>query len=124
LSSSSTVHAFNNLVREVRKKHIGKGPEQITTRFLGTWAICEMKGTLTGMERFVAQSEEGKRIVRELRTTFVKEIYKEETVRRAVEDTVNAKLVGLFCDIDVESDTAMTVYVFDRPLGLDADGAI
>ncbi|WP_026962911.1 DUF2294 domain-containing protein [Alicyclobacillus herbarius] len=113
------VHEFNNVVREVRKKHTGKGPEKITTRFLGAWAICEMKGTLTGMEKFVAQTTEGRRMVHELRTTFVKEIYKNEAVRKEVEQTVGAKLVKLYCDFDVESDTAMTVYVFDRPLGLD-----
>ncbi|MCL6627704.1 MAG: DUF2294 domain-containing protein [Alicyclobacillus shizuokensis] len=101
------------------KKAYRKGPEQITTRFLGSWAICEMRGTLTGMQKFVAKTAEGPRIVHELRTTFVKQIYKDEAVRKEVEDTVGAKLVQLYCDFDVGSDTAMTVYVFDRPLGLD-----
>ena len=119
MSILKTAHTFSNLVREIRKKHVGKGPEQITTRFIGPWAICEMKGNLTRVEKFAIRSEDGRRIVRELRTIFIKELYKDEEIRSAVENVVHAKLITLFCDFDVELDTAITVYVFDRPLGLD-----
>ncbi|GMA62171.1 DUF2294 domain-containing protein [Alicyclobacillus fastidiosus] len=119
MSTSKKAHAFSNLVREVRKKYIGKGPEQITTRFFGSWAVCELKGNLTSVEKFAIRSDEGKRLVRDLRTTFIKEIYHDPGLRLAVEEMVGAKLVTLFCDFDLELDTAMTVYVFDSPLGLD-----
>jgi len=113
-------HAFSNLVREVRKQHVGKGPEHITTRFVGPWAICELRGNLTSVEKFAVKSEEGRRLVRELRTTFIKEIYKDEKVKSHVEQLVGASLVTLFCDFDVDLDMAVTVYVFDRALGLDS----
>lgn len=113
------VHTFNNLVRDVRKKHVGKGPDQITTRFVGSWAVCEMKGNMTSVEKFAIRSEEGKRIVRQLRTTFIKEIYKDSQIRSGIENAVDAELITLFCDFDVELDIAVTVYVFDHPLGLD-----
>lgn len=119
MSTSKVAHAFSNLVREVRKKYVGKGPDQITTRFVGSWAVCELKGNLTSVERFAIRSAEGKRLVHDLRTTFIKEIYNDPELRRAVEEVVGAKLVTLFCDFDMELDTAMTVYVFDSPLGLD-----
>ncbi|WAH36274.1 DUF2294 domain-containing protein [Alicyclobacillus dauci] len=119
MSTAKISHEFSNLVREVRKKHVGKGPEHITTRFIGPWAVCELKGNLTSVEKFAVRSEDGKRLVRELRTTFIKELYKDEGLRSEVERIVGAKLVTLFCDFDVDLDTAVTVYVFDKPLGLD-----
>ncbi|WP_083516088.1 DUF2294 domain-containing protein [Alicyclobacillus sendaiensis] len=112
-------HQFSNLVREIRKKYVGKGPEHITTRFMGPWVACEMKGNLTSVERFAIRSEEGRRIVRELRTSFIKELYNDADIRTQVEQLVHAKLVTIFCDYDIDLDTAFTVYVFDRPLGLD-----
>lgn len=124
MSTTKVAHAFSNLVREVRKKHVGKGPDQITTRFVGPWAVCELKGNLTSVEKFAVRSEDGKRLVRELRTTFIKQIYNEQALRSEVERIVGAHLVTLFCDFDVELDTAMTVYVFDRPLGLDDQQSI
>lgn len=119
MNTAKVAHTFSNLVREIRKKHVGKGPEQITTRFVGPWAVCELKGNLTSVEKFAVRTEDGRRIVRELRTTFIKEIYKDEELRAEVENVVGARLVTLFCDFDVDLDTAITVYVFDRPLGLD-----
>ncbi|GMA62730.1 DUF2294 domain-containing protein [Alicyclobacillus fastidiosus] len=124
MSTTKVAHAFSNLVREIRKKHVGKGPEQITTRFVGPWAVCEMKGNLTSVEKFAVGSEDGRRLVRELRTTFIKQIYQDAALRADVEKVVGAKLITLFCDFDVDLDIAMTVYVFDRPLGLDDENAI
>lgn len=113
-------HQVSNFVREVRKKHVGKGPEYISTRFLDALAICELRGNLTTVEKFAADhTEEGKRMVRELRTTYIKKVYEDEETKLGIERIVNAKLVTLLCDFDVDMDLAITVFVFDRPLGLD-----
>ncbi|KEO83780.1 DUF2294 domain-containing protein [Tumebacillus flagellatus] len=120
MSTSRIAHEFSNVVREIRKKHTGKGPEEIITRFVGPWAISEMKGNMTNLEKFMGQSEEGKRMIHQTRTAFIKKIYEEQHVVAALEGVVNAKFVTLFNDFNVDLDTAMTVFVFDRPLGLDS----
>ncbi|GAA3330399.1 hypothetical protein GCM10020331_082790 [Ectobacillus funiculus] len=43
------------LVREVRKEFVGNGPKEISTRFVGNWAISEMKGNLTNVEKVYDQ---------------------------------------------------------------------
>ncbi|KYP81339.1 DUF2294 domain-containing protein [Ferroacidibacillus organovorans] len=116
MNSSKMAHQVSNFVREVRKQHVGKGPEHVTTRFLDAWAICELKGNLTTVERFAVNTEEGKRMVRELRTTYIKKVYEDAATRSEIERIVGAKLVTLLSDFDVDLDLAVTVFVFDRPL--------
>ncbi|MBN6187590.1 DUF2294 family protein [Aneurinibacillus sp. BA2021] len=114
-------HEFSNVVREIRKKHVGKGPTHIITRFVGPWAICEMKGNLSSVEKFMSRSQEGQRMIHATRTEFIKNIYEDPAVGKPLEELVNARLVTLFVDFRFELDTAMTVFVFDRSLDLDSE---
>jgi uncharacterized protein YbcI len=119
MSLSKMAHQVSNLVRDIRKKHVGKGPEHITTRFIGTWVICEMRGNLTTFEKFAVHNDEGRRMVHELRTTYIKRVYEDSELRAQLGHIVNAKLVTLLCDFDVDLDLGITVFIFDRPLLLD-----
>jgi uncharacterized protein YbcI len=114
-------HEFSNIVREIRKTHVGKGPTHIITRFVGPWAICEMRGNLTRVEKFMSRTLEGQKMIHETRTDFIKKIYEDLSVGRPLEELVHAKLITLFVDFRFEMDTAMTVFVFDRPLELDSE---
>lgn len=107
--------AFSNLVRSFRKTHVGKGPDSIKTTFVGNWAICEMRGNLTPVEKFLAKSEDGKRSVRSARTEMIKELYEVHDISQ-IEELVSASMVKLFLDIDIEEDWAMSIFVFDRPI--------
>jgi uncharacterized protein YbcI len=109
-------HEFSMRVREIRKEFVGNGPKEILTRFIGSWAICEMKGNLTNVEKFMIGSLEGKRMVHEARTKLVKKIYNDPQVLTKLEELLNAKILRIFSDINIEEDIAMTVYVFDRPV--------
>lgn len=116
MKPKNIAHDFSMLVREIRKEYVGNGPKEIITRFSGSWAISEMKGNLTNVEKFMIQSEEGQRMIHEARTRLVKEIYKDQNVVSKIEDLVGAKLMTIYTDINIDLDTAMTIYVFDKPL--------
>jgi uncharacterized protein YbcI len=109
-------HQFSMLVREIRKEYVGNGPKEITTKFNGSWAISEMKGNLTNVEKFMIHSDAGQQMVHETRTRFVKEIYKKPEVLLRFENLMEARVVRLFSDIDIEEDIAMTIFVFDQPI--------
>lgn len=113
-------HQFSMLVREIRKEFVGNGPKEISTRFVGNWAISEMKGNLTNVEKFMISSEQGKQMVHEARTKMVKEIYKNPVVIDKFEALVGAKVLRLFSDINIDEDIAMTVFVFDQSVDLKA----
>jgi len=106
---------FSNLVKAYRKRHMGKGPSRITTTFCKNWAICEMEGNLSPVEKFMTGASDGKQMVREARTQWVKEIYRKFPPVE-MEELVQAKFVDLFLDIDVDKDLGMSIFVFDRDL--------
>ena len=112
-------HEFSMLVREIRKEYVGNGPKEISTRFAGNWAISEMKGNLTNVEKFMITSEQGKQMVHQARTKMVKEIYEKPEVVDKFE-AFGAKVLRLFSDINIERDIAMTVFVFDESVDLKA----
>lgn len=109
-------HQFSMLVREIRKEYVGNGPKEITTKFIGSWAISEMKGNLTNVEKFMITSDHGEQMVHETRTRFVKEIYKKPEVLLKFQELMGAKVLRLFSDINIKEDIAMTVFVFDQPI--------
>jgi len=109
-------HQFSMLVREIRKEYVGNGPKEIITRFVDTWAISEMKGNLTNVEKFMITSNDGRRMVHDARTKLVKKIYTNPEVLMKLEDLTKAKIVRIFSDINIEEDIAMTVFVFDKLL--------
>jgi uncharacterized protein YbcI len=113
-------HEFSMLVREIRKEYVGNGPKEISTRFAGNWAISEMKGNLTNVEKFMITSEQGKQMVHQARTKMVKEIYEKPEVVDKFERLIGARVLRLFSDINIERDIAMTVFVFDESVDLKA----
>lgn len=106
---------FSNLVRSFRKRHMGKGPSQIRTTFCRNWAICEMEGNLSPVEKFIATAEDGKQMLRAARTEMVKDIYR-NNYPTEMEELLGAKYLDLFVDIDIEKDFGMSIFVFDENL--------
>jgi uncharacterized protein YbcI len=104
---------FSNLVRSFRKKHMGKGPSKITTTFCKNWAICEMEGNLSPVERFIASADDGKQMLRAARTEMVKEMYRKNPPLE-MEEFLGCKYVDLFVDIDIDRDFGMSIFVFDE----------
>lgn len=106
---------FSNLVRSFRKRHMGKGPSKIVTTFCKNWALCEMEGNLSPVEKFIASAEEGKQMLRAARTEMVKDMYRKNRPVE-MEELLGANFVELFVDIDIERDFGMSIFVFDQNL--------
>ncbi len=106
---------FSNIVKAFRKHHMGKGPSHIRTTFCKHWAICEMEGNLSPVEKFIATASEGKQMLRAARTEMVKEIYRKHPPRE-MEDLLGAKLVELFVDINIDKDFGISIFVFDQDI--------
>lgn len=104
---------FSNLVRSYRKRHMGKGPSHIRTTFCKNWAICELEGNLSPVEKFIASQEDGKHMVRAARTEMVKEMYTNNHPVE-MEQLLGAKFQGLFVDIDIDKDFGMSIFIFDQ----------
>lgn len=106
---------FSNIVRAYRKRHMGKGPSQVRTTFCKNWAICELEGNLSPIEKFIATAEDGKQMLRAARTEMVKEIYKKNHPAE-MEELLGVEFVEVFVDINIEEDKGMSIFVFDRDI--------
>jgi uncharacterized protein YbcI len=104
---------FSNLVKAFRKKHMGKGPGKVITTFCKNWAICELEGNLSPVEKFIAGANDGKQMLRAARTEMVKEMYRKNPPVE-MEKFLGAKLLDLYVDIDIEKDFGMSIFVFDQ----------
>ncbi|MFH5184673.1 DUF2294 domain-containing protein [Paenibacillus sp. TAB 01] len=104
---------FSNLVKAFRKRHMGKGPREIRTTFCNHWAICEMEGNLSPVEKFIASGSEGRHVLRTARTEMVKEMYRNHPPVE-MEELLGAKFLELYLDIDLEKDFGMSIFVFDQ----------
>lgn len=107
--------AFNDIVRKMRKDIFGKGPERIFTHFVENMAVTTMYGILTPTEKFIAQSQEGKRVIHRARTEMIRDVYKQK-VPEGMEELVGAKLLHLFSDAKIEEDMAVSVFIFEKPI--------
>ena len=108
--------AFNDIIRKVRKDLFGKGPERIKTVFVENMAITTMNGNLTATEKFISNSEEGRKMVHSARTQLIQDIYK-RAVPEGLEMLVGSKLTHLFSDFKVDEDMAVSVFIFEKPIG-------
>lgn len=106
---------FSNIVRTFRKKHMGKGPSKITTTFCKNWAICEMEGNLSPVEKFMASATEGKQALRSARTEMVKDMYRKHPPRE-MEEFLGCNFKELFVDIDIDRDFGMSIFIFDEDI--------
>lgn len=105
--------AFNDIVRKMRKEIYGKGPERIHTHFIENMAVTTMYGILTSTEKFMMQSDDGKKMIHNARTQMIQDLYK-NAVPEGMEQLVGSKMQHLFTDAKVEEDMAVSVFIFEK----------
>jgi uncharacterized protein YbcI len=93
---------------------IGRGPERIKTRMVDDLVIVRSFGVLTPAERQLANSYEGRRLIKALRQQVL------EAGRPVLEGIVQkhtaAEVVSVHSDISTKSGEWMDVFVLDRAL--------
>ncbi|MCF6095015.1 DUF2294 domain-containing protein [Microaerobacter geothermalis] len=104
-----------NVIRHFRKQYVGKGPERIKVTIFGNMILVYTEGNLTPVEKFISKKETGKQAVVEARSEMVKELYRKHFPGE-IEEIVRAQFIDLFIDINIQRDTSMTVFIFDRML--------
>ncbi len=103
---------FNDIVRKMRKEIYGKGPERIHTHFVENMAVTIMYGILTPTEKFITQTEEGKKVIHNARTQMIQDLYKQR-IPEGMEELIGSKLLQLFSDVKIEADMAVSVVFFE-----------
>src|SRR5262245_10467434 len=106
--------AISDAIVRVTADFIGRGPTRAKTYINGEIVFCVMADTLTKGERSLVADDDGAS-VRQMRRRF------QDAMRRplceAVEGITGRRVLSFLSDNDVESETAIEVFVLDGPVG-------
>ena len=58
---------FTEAIIQFEKEHLGRGPLEARTRFIGDMILVRLKGLMTPAERKLAASGDGRDLVKEMR---------------------------------------------------------
>src|SRR3954454_4190742 len=113
--------AISDAIVRISADFIGRGPTRAKTYVNDNVIACVMQDTLTRGERSLVAGGDGES-VREMRRRF------QDAMRRhlcaSIEELTDRTVVSFLSDNDVESETAIEVFVLDAPIGNDGDGHI
>ena len=105
--------AISDAIVRVTADFIGRGPTRAKTYVNGNIVFCVMQDTLTRGERSLVADGDGES-VREMRRRF------QDAMRRhicgAVESLTGRTVVSFLSDNDVQTETAIEVFVLDGPI--------
>jgi uncharacterized protein YbcI len=106
--------AISDAIVRVSADFIGRGPTRAKTYLNHHIVFCVMQETLTRGERSLVAEGDGES-VREMRRRF------QDAMRPhlcgAIESLTGRQVVSFLSDNDVESETAIEVFVLDGPIG-------
>jgi uncharacterized protein YbcI len=110
--------AISDAIVRVSADFIGRGPTRAKTYLNNHIVFCVMQDTLTRGERSLVAGGDGES-VREMRRRF------QDAMRphlcAAIESLTGRQVVSFLSDNDVESETAIEVFVLDGPIGDNGD---
>ena len=106
--------AFTKAIIQFEKEHLGRGPLDTRTTFLGDLILVRLKGLMTPAEQKLASTSDGRDLVKEMRRQLF------ETSRPLLEEMVTtltgARLVSLHTDMSTKTGERIVVLVVDEDL--------
>ena len=105
---------FTRAVIQFEKEHLGRGPLDARTIFLGDMILVRLKGLMTPAEQKLSASGEGRDLVKEMRRQLFESSRPllEEIVRRVA----GCELVSLHTDMSTKTGERIIVLVVDEDL--------
>src|SRR5699024_206141 len=101
----------SNYMSFFKKRHIGKGPQDIRVKIVDDTLIYFIYGLMNTMEKKIIESEGGEGVVLNARKMFV-ESTREERVEE-FEKIVGLKVIEHYASWTLDNDSAVGVVVFE-----------
>ncbi len=101
--------AISKAIVQFEVEQMGRGPSDVRTYVIGDAIFVRLKGLLTPAERQLAQSEEGRILIRDHRRQLVQA--SRSTLERAVEEITGSHVVSLFTDVSTETGERIIVLI-------------
>ena len=94
------------------KQQIGRGPDVMKVYLLDDMILLRLKNVLTPAEAEVASAAEGRRLVKQFRTSLLETWG--ASLWPLVKQTVGAQVVSVHSDLDTTADHLVIIIVLDR----------
>ena len=102
---------FTKAMIKFEKEYLGRGPQDVKTIFLGDMILVRLRGILTPAEMKLAESREGRELVKESRRQLF------ESSRPLIEDIVQeiagCSVISLHTDMSTKTGERMVVLTVD-----------
>lgn len=99
--------AISKAIVQFEVEQMGRGPADVRTYVIGDAIFVRLKGLLTPAERQLAQSEEGRTLIKNLRRELVEA--SRPMLQRAIEEITGSQVVSLFTDVSTETGERIIV---------------
>ncbi len=107
-------HILLSETKKIYKELFGKGPENVRLRIAGDVVVIELSRFLRTAEvRMIEQQPQKARLIKAYRQAIL-ESMKEEVLQR-VEAVLGCKVIRYLYEIDVPKNSAITVFILDKP---------
>ncbi len=106
--------AFTKAIIQFEKEHLGRGPLDTRTTFLGDMILVRLMGLMTPAEQKLATSGDGRDLVKEMRRQLFES--SRPLLEEIVQEVVNCQLISLHTDMSTKSGERIIVFVVDADL--------
>jgi uncharacterized protein YbcI len=101
--------AISKAIVQFEVEQMGRGPADVRSYVIGDAIFVRLKGLLTPAERQLAQSEEGRTLIKDLRRQLVEA--SRSALERAIEEVTGSHVVSLFTDVSTETGERIVVLI-------------
>lgn len=105
---------FTKAMIQFEKEHLGRGPLDARTIFLGDMILVRLKGLMTPAEQKLAANGEGRDLVKEMRRQLFES--SRPLLEAMVQRVTGAQLVSLHTDMSTKTGERMVILVVNEDL--------
>ena len=105
---------FTKAIIQFEKEHLGRGPLDARTLFLGDMILVRLKGLMTPAEQKLAASNEGRDLVKEMRRQLFES--SRPLLEEIVQNVTETRLISLHTDMSTKTGERIIVLVVDDDL--------
>ncbi|MFH1996795.1 MAG: DUF2294 domain-containing protein [Candidatus Omnitrophota bacterium] len=108
--------AVSQAMSKFLKEQMGEETDAVTTEIIGDTIIVRIKGTLPPAERNMIKTQEGIKLIRELKEKLVERA--KPLLEALIKDLTNTKVIDIHSSLDVEAGECIEVFRLNKNLGM------
>ncbi len=114
MTRGATEANFTRAMIRFEKEHLGRGPVDARTMFLGDMILVRLQGLMTPAEHKLASDREGRDLVKEMRRQLFES--SRTVLEEIVEQVTGCTMISLHTDMSTKTGERIVILVVDENL--------